>query len=635
MKNKVARRPKGGVIGEALSAPLLLPDSKELTSANCNEPGDTGAKPQDKKPTKQMRKYGKARRGKKPVQSSKSPTGEAPADHSTTDQACASKQAKRAERAEYRRVNHVDVRGATAPDGTPWVELSAAEGARSAWIPFDDLSDDAAKAKRRMRDAGIVLFGDDLRTAINKARDVSGFPPLTLIERPGWSGPHFALISGEVFSPDGAGEPIVLFEPQPQKCSAKGTAAWRKVVRQLARRQPVVTFAVMIAFAGPLLRLSRLRENIGFELSGPKGVGKSTLQHLATSVVGPALEPAGQNYWITANTTINALEAELPLHNDLMIVIEEMSVMGAASGAKARADQMRELVFRMTQGTSKGRFGTARGHPSRFVYLTSTNDPIASLLATQPSDAALAAGDRLLALPLSPKRRHGIFEKTLPDGCDTGEDAARAIAELVSEHFGHPMRRFLRMLVKARAEDESGLMKQIEGYIAKFRDAVGIDGNAGSEARVADSFGLIYAAGRLAQRFYALPKELDCMQATLKCYRINRKAVGSEITNAERLSRLAKKPGVVTVDVADSTAAYRRRIGKAPALILVGKDGKRELLLTQKALERAFPKPKALFADPAVKPLMRTDAGRHTVKVKLAKGGKATRVYAFRLPADA
>lgn len=633
MTMKSARRPSGGAIGGVLSANSLLPDGKEFSSANCNGLDDPSTNLHGKKPTKSMRGLGKTKRSKKPAQSNKLASGKVPIGNSVSELGAGTSQARKPVRVEYRRASKVDVRGATAPDGKPWVEVSAAEGKRSAWIPFDDLSDDAAKAKRRMRDADIVLFGDDLRTAINKARGVSAFPPLTLIERPGWSGPHFALISGEVFSPDGAGEPIVLFEPQPQKCSAKGTAAWRKVVRQLARRQPVVTFAVMIAFAGPLLRLSRLRENIGFELSGPKGVGKSTLQHLATSVVGPALEPAGQNYWITANTTINALEAELPLHNDLMIVIEEMSVMGAASGAKARADQMRELVFRMTQGTPKGRFGTVRGHPSRFVYLTSTNDPIASLLAAQPSDAALAAGDRLLALPLSTKRKHGIFEKTLPDGCDTGEDAARAIAELVSEHFGHPMRRFLRMLVKARADDEISLIQQIDGYIAKFRDAVGIDGNAGSEARVADSFGLIYAAGRLAQRFHALPKELDCMQAALKCYRINRKAVGSEITNAERLRRLAKKPGVVTVDVTDSTAAYRRRIGKAPALILMGKDGKRELLLTQKALERAFPKSKSLFADPAIKPLMRADTGRNTIKVKLVRGGKSVRVYAFRLPA--
>jgi len=404
-----------------------------------------------------------------------------------------------------------------------------------------------------------------------------------------------------------------------------------KGAKHIAKGQPIVTFALMIPFAGPLLQLSRVRENIGFELSGPKGVGKTTLQNLATSVVGPALEPAGRNYWITANTTMNALETNMPDHADMLMVIEELSVMHAGESDKVRSNRMREFVFRMAQGTGKSRHGETRQLPSRFIWLTSTNDPLARLLGMHGGDAAEAAGDRLLALPIDKKRKHGIFKAPLPKGCETGEDAARAISELVAENYGKAIRWFLRNLVKERAEDEAGLKNDLEAGIMRFRDAVGVDGNSGSEARVADAFGLVYAAGCLAQRYGALPKKLDCLAAAISCHRINRKSLGSQLSNLERLQRLAKRKGVLLVDLEDGSSAYRKRLEAAPALILARKGGKRELLLTTDQFARAFPNKKSALADEEIKTRMRKDKDRSTVKVQVAHGGKHKRFHCFDL----
>jgi|GEM_PF-1141422 len=529
------------------------------------------------------------------------------------------------------RVSRVNVVGGTAPDGTPWVNMSAPDGGTDVWLPLDELSDDAAPAKRRMRNAQLFLFKEDLSKALDSARSVTAFPPLPLIAAPGWSGPHFALPSGEVFSPDGIAETIVLFEPDRVTCAASGSKDWLKGAKRIGKGQPIVTYALMIPFAGPVLQLSRVRENIGFELSGPKGVGKSTLQHLATSVMGPALEPAGKNYWITANTTMNALEAEMPRHSDSVMVIEELSVMYASDSDKARANHMREFAFRMAQGTAKGRYQEAKQAPARFVWLTSTNDPLAALLGKYGGDAAEAASDRLLALPIGRNRKHGIFKAPLPKGCATGEDAARAIADLVADNYGKPIRHFLRRLVKERAKDEAGLRAKIEAFILEFRDAVGVDGNVGSEARVADAFGLVYAAGRLAQCYGALPGKLDCLAAARKCYRINRKSMGAEVSNVERLQRLAKRKGVVCIDLEDCSKAYRKRLAAAPALIRIGEGGKRELLLSPEQFERAFPGRKALLEDTAVKKLMRHDKGRTTIKVQVIHSGKHKRYRCFNL----
>jgi len=532
----------------------------------------------------------------------------------------------------YRRPRDLLLEGATSPTDIPWVRTVDLASEKEAWIPLEDFSDDARPAKARLRKAGIYLFDEAEKEWIRKAKKVEEFPPRPLIDRPGWSGPYFALPNGEIFSPAGAEEAIFLFDPLVGKCAKAGDKTWLKGVKRLARAQPIVTFAVMVPFCAPLLRLSRLQANFGIEMSGPKARGKSTLQRLAASVAGAALDPSGRNYWITANTTMNALEQQMPIHNDMPMIIEEMSAMNAGESERVRDNRARELVFRMAEGTGKDRFQAARQAQARFVYFTSTNDPISVLIGANASDAADAAADRLLAVPISPERPNGVFEEQLPKGQRSGEDAARAIDELVSEHYGHPMRQFVRALVNVRAIDEVGIKRDIDTYIMEFRRAVGVDGKSGSEARVADAFGLIYAAGMLAQRFGALPKSLQCLDAAVYCHRLNRESVGARISNLEQLVQLADSEEVVPVDLADESKRYRKAVERAPALILRGNKAKRELLVTLDKLNELFPRWKDVVGDPEVKPLLRCDDGRNSRKVKVVAGEKPRRFLCLRLP---
>jgi hypothetical protein len=528
----------------------------------------------------------------------------------------------------YERITGLEVSGATAPDGTPWIHLRA-DDIRSTWVPLSEFADQAAGAKSRLAAANLHLFKEDLTRVLDDARSVTAFPSLPLIEKPGWSGPYFALLSGTVFAPEGSPTPIVLFEPDRFKCASAGDKSWFRGVSGLAAGQPMLTFVVMLGFAGPLLSLSRVQENVGFELCGRKGRGKTTLQYLAASVTGPALQPQGRNYWINANTTINALEAQVPVHNDMLLVIEEMSAMYAGESEKVRANRMRELIFRMAGGTAKARHQGERQVISRFIWLTSTNDATAKLLKTVLNEAAEAAVDRLLALPISGQSR-GVFVKPFPDGCATGDEAVRKIIALVSQHYGRPIRLFLKRLVKARATDEAALRMEIEARIVEFRAAVGISGNAGSEARVADAFGLIYSAGVLAQKYGALPATLDCMEAARFCHRLNRNSAKPDLTNIARAHRLAAHPKTLTVDMANMTAAYRKRLSTAPALLMMRRDGRRELVLTDRMLMAAFKARKAVLSDPAIRRRLRHDDGRTSVKLKLIHDGRMERVTCIR-----
>lgn len=536
----------------------------------------------------------------------------------------------------YRPARDLKLSGATAPDGRPWIKFASRDDDRQVWVPLQEVLGKPAQAQKRLEVGNLLLYGEAWQKAREQADAMRDFPPRALIERPGWSPPYFALPSGEVFSPDRSTEAVVLFVRDAYRCAVQGKGqhkAWLKAIAAIASKQPLVTFTLMLPFAGPLISLSRLTENIGFELSGPKGVGKTTLQYLAASIVGPALGPVDRNYWLSANSTNAALEPHMPLYNDMAMVIEDLSAMYAAKTGRARVAAMRELVFTMAQGTAKGRDKVDRQRPARFVWFTSANDSTPRLLADGASGSALAAGDRLLALPISARAKHGVFAKTLPVGMHSSSDAAREIKRLVAGHHGVPMRYFLRRLVRERATDEGALKAKIEGHIQAFHHHIGVDRNDGSASRVADAFGLVYAAGLLAQEYGALPKGLGCRQAATACHRRNRKSLGKDVDFVQRLDELAKRTDVVLIDPQNKSAAYLAKLEAAPALLRQRGSGRADLVLTPGQIERAFPSGKPC-KDPAVRKLMKHDGDRQTIKMKLSKCGTPTRVYCFKLDVE-
>lgn len=543
--------------------------------------------------------------------------------------------------------SEVRMSGFTAPDGIPWVYaelLGRAEHrdeggdepfAQGVWTRLEDWSDDAAPAKRSLKGANIHLFGDAMKSAVQEARDLNDFPARPLIERPGWTASHFALPSGEVFSPPESAASVVLFPKNDHRCEVRRVKGWRKRLANLAGRQPIIEFALMLPFAAPLLRLSPVLFNPGFELVGPKRRGKSTLQQLAASLVGPAVAQHGRNYVIPANTTVNALEELTADHADLPLIIEEMGLYYAGENEASRARKMLELIMRLASGTVKARRGESTHPPARFVYLTSSNETLASMLQGRQTQTSSAAGDRLLTIPIAASREHGIFDR-LPKGCASGRDAIRMIVDLIKDHHGHPMRIFLKHLVAERAADEDGLKERIQALINNFREAVGVDDNVGSESSIADVFGLIYAAGVLAQEYGALPRKLKLRRAVVRVYSLSRALSSPPPTHLERLHGLAKRKGVIHVDVANLADISDDELARATAVVRTDRMGSVLLLLTDVALNRAFVFPKRLLKDPDVGAIMRTDSDkRKKLTVSVRRNKKQERLYAFALEAPA
>jgi hypothetical protein len=528
----------------------------------------------------------------------------------------------------FTRASTIECKGATAPSGVPYVCVSAC--AKQAWVPLADFKTNAAD--ETLARCNIILLGDDRKSLYRQVERLRDFPSRRLIEQPGWGTDYFALPSGATFSPsDRSGEtPIVLFEKVPGKCRKKGTHEdWLEHVAVPLASQALASFALMIMFAAPLLRIIKRNGNFGFELAGPKAVGKSTLQYIATSVVGPSMDGRGKNYWISGNATVAGLEGVIPEHADLPIVIEEMNLFAAGAVSKPRAAQFDALVWSLADGSVKARHKDHGQQRCRFVYLTSTNEPLAALLEGQRKEVSSAAADRLLTLPVGLDRPNGVFDSIPPEYEDAGEFAT-ALTAAVGRYYGTALPLFLQGLVQARHESQSRLRKQIEKLMAKFRQKVGVDPSKRYSRRVVDAFGLVYAAGVLAKRYGALPATFNCLRAARRAYELNR-SITENLSNADRVMKLARRGDVIKLRSGRLRKLTDAEVERAAGF--VSRKGKhRELLLTQAALRRVFADPKAGLKDPEVKAMLNSDAGRKTVKRQIRANRRPERVYCFRLP---
>lgn len=519
----------------------------------------------------------------------------------------------------------IKVVGACALGGTLYVHVIA--GGLSAWIPYAAFMSNDARMLLATR--GIILLPRRWKKLAALVDDID-FKPMPLVEEPGWTEGAYALVNGRVFSGQKGDKPIVLFAKQNEKVGVGGTLdEWLENVAEPLIDQPLPTFALMVAFAAPLMQVVSHPYNIGFEFAGPKAVGKSTIQFLAASVMGPANSATGLNYWRTANATVAALEEIMAEHNGMVLIIEETNLFAAGESEKTRSDKFNHLVFALAAGVRKARYRATSQIRSYFTYLTSTNEPLETILAGQRKLVTAAAADRLLTLPISPSiRPHGIFD-CVPEGYRTAGEFAEALTRAIGTYHGRPIRRFLEKLVKEHRKDASSLRQKIDGYVADFRKLVNVDSNNGSETRVANAFGLMYAAGRLAKAYGALPKAIKVRNAAEVAYALNRSITETD-TPMEKLFKHSKRTDLIRIRPGRLSKLTETQCNRAPGFIWISPRGERELLITPKAFKAYFTLAKSILSNEEVRTRMVRD-DHLTTKRRLSAKGKKVRVYVFRL----
>src|ERR1035437_4651209 len=122
---------------------------------------------------------------------------------------------------------------------------------------------------------------------------------------------------------------------------------WREMIGRFCSGNSRLLFAVGVAFAGPLLKLSGERGG-GFHLRGTTSTGKTTALLVAGSVWGGG----GVNGFIhTWHTTFNGLEAVAEVSNDGLLCLDELG--------QVDPKQAGEIAYGLANGFGKQRMKSA------------------------------------------------------------------------------------------------------------------------------------------------------------------------------------------------------------------------------------------------------------------------------------
>jgi len=517
--------------------------------------------------------------------------------------------------------------GFTSPTGTRWVRV--AHGNAAAWIPYGSFHGNGTKAFVQLAAQGVAVIGaDNLKHFIKQISAVREFPAHPLVEQSGWADPYFARPDGVIITPANKPDAVAVFQVTRDKCHASGDLpGWKRGVARPLKDQPIALFAVMLAFAPALLKLTNRVGNVGFAISGPKGTGKSTVQQLACSVMGNPRRGDDRRWWTTFDALFSTMDQKIATHADMLLVVDGADLFFAGETTARRAGRFKSVLTRLTAGTCVNGPDSSPAD-ARLMYLTSSEYPL-SYLNGKNSDVATASSGLLITLQLAVDRPYGVFD-SLPKEYSSGSAFADSLIAAAGANHGAAMRGFLEALIEARAENEAGLCEQIEDDIAYFRGRCGVNPNDGAAVRIADVFGLVFVAAKLARHWRVLPQRVPCFDTVMACYRLYKQGGTASVPFVERVQALVAD--AATLHLGKSCAQPTAEALAACTAFVKEANTGYELWIRAKDIETVFPDWKQLHKQSQVSAVLITDNSRHLgSKRSLVSGARRQRMYRFRV----
>ena len=443
---------------------------------------------------------------------------------------------------------------------------------RHQWaMPLELLEGDGTDVRRELARLGLHIAtgrsARDLLAAYIKVWPVD--QRARCVERLGWHGAVYTLPSETIGD---AGE-LVVFQNahaiEPAFATAGTAEEWRDSVAALAAGNSRVVFAVCTAFAGALAGL------VGEDSGGFHLRGKSTALKAAASVWGDPLTYA--RAW---RATANGLESLASLHNDGLLILDELS--------QCDPKEAGEAAYLLANGQGKARAhrnGTARASLRwRLLFLSAGEESLAALMARSGYKANAGQQVRLADFDADAGAGLGAFE-TL-NGCASAVALSLALKDAATRHHGVAGLVWLRAVVN----DRDKLADIITGCVRQFVAENTPPDAAGQVLRVAQRFGLVAVAGELATRYGVTGwAEGEATQAAGRCFAAWLDSFGGAGNREERLL-LAQVRGFFETHGAsrfeDVGASIDQRIINRAGFYRSGVDGTREFLVLPEAYKR-------------------------------------------------
>lgn len=372
------------------------------------------------------------------------------------------------------------------------------------------LASDAGAVRAELAGAGMLILSATGQSDrfIRFLRAVTHSARLTLAERTGWVDTSRFVLPQAVIAPPGA-EPV-HFDGAASALHyrEKGSlGGWKSGLAALAPGNSLLTFAISLAFVGPIMRWLDM-EGGGFHFRGASSTGKTSLAIAAGSVWGGGGALGFASSWLA---TGNALEGLAHCHSETLLILDELALVDPQEAGKA--------AYTLASGQAKGRMQQDTRIRRRLewrVMVCSTGEiGLADHMRSAKRGERTMAGQelRLLDLPADAGAGFGAWE----DLHNIASPAAfsDAIKSVCGAHYGHAGPAFVRGLVSDPAHWEGEARRLAKAFAANAKQ----DGDSGQVHRGALRFAAVAAAGEVAAALGVVPwRTGEAEVAALACF---------------------------------------------------------------------------------------------------------------------
>ena len=262
-----------------------------------------------------------------------------------------------------------------------------------------------------------------------------------MLTQMGWrelGGELVFVLGKKVFHRDGTVDDAALSNSVPTAAEAFATKGdpnlWTEQTAKLdAPGMEAHAFTLLAgAFGAPLMRFTGF-DGAMISTVGPSGSGKTLMARWAQSAYGDNLR-----LMMLRDDTRNSLVSRLGTYGSLPLTVDEVTNISA--------DELSDLVYRVTQGRDKARLGrNAVERPSlnhwNTLAVVSSNESLYGKLASLKCDASAEV--------------NRLFEYTVDSNLALGRDSATEVFRTIQNNYGHIGERYVQYLVGHTAEHQA------------------------------------------------------------------------------------------------------------------------------------------------------------------------------------
>ncbi|KQM14675.1 DUF927 domain-containing protein [Novosphingobium sp. Leaf2] len=479
------------------------------------------------------------------------------------------------------------------------------------------------KLSDRLARVGIRLENKAAKQALTDR--INAAEPITtslVPEAPGWIGPCFVLMSGDVVHEPTGTEIVVAFDAEPRRCGQGGSFhIWRKDVAGELTGLSVPMVVIMACLLPPLMPYMPLVEPFALEVIDPDDGELSIITQLAAAVVGGTGLATSESFAVPLRTLMQDERWVAQRHRHHPLILDGVDAYIDLATPKERSKVYNTLAHQLPLW---GREGHDLGVKTVAILTASRSiRPTASV--------PFGSTDALITLNLSAGGGRGILDP-LPAAHRSGAAFADHLRSTIRAEHGTAFRRLVKALPNPSSDEAVTLQRTLGDLQGEFLTAVEDRFGLVQGSRAAKVFGACYAAGRYAQRRGVLPKTWNCLASALDCFQLHRGDVKYSAPLAEQLQQHIDAGSILAVSDGSDRAAQTARALELGATVRDAKAGREVRMTPEVAATLLTDWPAILNAPDACDILVLGDGRHRQRKASLAPGMERRRLFCFRLP---